>query len=347
MVGYFGGAALRELSHGLATYILRGDQPLRLLVSPVLSDSDQEGIRLGTKSPTELLNGAIESAFADETALASALAQHTKQCFAYLLATRRLLMKVVLVKDAKFHLKEWIFRSGQDLVVLSGSANFTGQALLGNVERLNLHRSWRGGDSETASREAITEFEAYWSNSKPHAIAVDLPVALREGLIESYDTSQPPTEADYRRALKLEGKLYRSELGSAVEASRHRDRFAPPHDLVSPTTTRSSWSTIRRPGDSRPCSATATTTRPAWSASERRRSERGDLPRLQSIREPSHPRSQGLPRGPEALQHHLWLSTGRIQGRRRGTVQALRRLLASCSGRRRVTTRSFHGRRRC
>ena len=232
MVGYFGGAALRELSHGLAAYILRGDQPLRLLVSPVLSDSDQEGIRLGTGSPTELLNGAIASAFTDETALASALAQHTMQCFAYLLAARRLLMKVVLVEDAKFHLKEWIFRASQDIAVLSGSANFTGQALLGNVERLNLHRSWRGGDSETASREAVNEFEAYWSNSKPHAIAVDLSVALREGLIESYDTSQPPTEAEYRKALELEDKLHRSEIGSTVEASTHRDRFAPPRDLV-------------------------------------------------------------------------------------------------------------------
>ncbi len=232
MVGYFGGAALRELSHGLASYILRGNQPLRLLVSPVLSDSDQEGIRLGTRSPKGLIDGAIKAAFTDETALASALANHTKQCFAYLLSTRRLLMKIVLVQDAKFHIKEWIFRSGQDIAVLSGSANFTGQALLGNVERLNLHRSWRGGDSETASREAVNEFGAYWSNSKPHAIAVDLPVALREGLIESYDTSQPPTEADYRKALELEGKLYRRELGSSVEPSPNRDRFVPPSGLV-------------------------------------------------------------------------------------------------------------------
>lgn len=232
MVGYFGGAALRELSHGLAAYILHSDQPLRLLVSPVLSDSDQEGIRLGTRNPTELITDAIASAFVDETALASALAQHTKQCFAFLLATRRMLMKVVLVEHAKFHLKEWIFRAGQDVAVLSGSANFTGQALLGNVERLNLHRSWRGGDSETASKEAVDEFEAYWSNSKPHAIAVDLPVALREGLIESYDTSQPPTETDYRKALELEGRRNGSDIGSTVEASSHRDRFAPPRDLV-------------------------------------------------------------------------------------------------------------------
>ena len=127
MVGYFGGAALRELSHGLAAYILRSRHPLRLLVSPFLSQSDQESIRLGTRNPDEILGEAFEIAFNDETTLASALANHTKRCFAYLLATRRLLMKIVMVHDATFHLKEWIFRSGKDVAVLSGSANFTGQ----------------------------------------------------------------------------------------------------------------------------------------------------------------------------------------------------------------------------
>ncbi len=232
MVGYFGGAALRELSHGLAAYILRSNQPLRLLVSPVLSESDQEAIRLGNRTPTEALTDAAKASFSDETALASALAQHTQQCLAYLLATRRLLMKIVLVRDARFHLKEWIFRAGTDVAVLSGSANFTGQALLGNVERLNLQRNWRDGDNEAACRDAVDEFDAYWSNSKPHAVAVDLPLALQEGLIESQDTAHPPTEADYRKALELEGKLHRSELASAVEASPGRGHFAPPADLV-------------------------------------------------------------------------------------------------------------------
>ena len=232
MVGYFGGAALRALSHGLAGYILRSDQPLRLLVSPVLSASDQEAIQLGSGTKLEVLAEAIEAAFTDETALASALAEHTKHCFAYLLATRRLLMKIVMVRDAIFHLKEWIFRSGHDLAILSGSANFTGQALLGNVERLNLHRSWRGGDSETVCRDVLDEFEAYWSNSKPHAIAVDLPIALRAGLVESYDTTRPPTEADYRKALDLEGKLHRGGPGSSVRVAFKRKGFAPPPDLV-------------------------------------------------------------------------------------------------------------------
>lgn len=231
MVGYFGGAALRELSHGLAAFILRSDQPLRLLVSPVLSDSDQEAVRMGARTPTEVLSRAIQDAFTDETALASALAEHTRQCFAYLLAARRLLMKVVMVKDAVFHLKEWIFQSGHDIAILSGSANFTGRALVGNVERLDLHRNWRGGDPESACVNAVDEFEAYWSNSKPHAIAIDLPVALQAGLVESYETRRPPTEADYRKAVDLE-KLQCSGSENSVQYEFKRRTFAPPADLV-------------------------------------------------------------------------------------------------------------------
>ena len=232
MVGYFGGAALRELSHGLAAYILRSERPLRLLVSPFLSHSDQESIRLGSRPPTEILDEALDAAFNDETALASALANHTKQCFAYLLATRRLLMKVVMVRGATFHLKEWIFRASQDVVVLSGSANFTGPALLGNVERVNLHRSWRGGDNETACRDVISEFDAYWSNTKPHAIAVDIPIALQQDLLRSYDITQPPTERDYQDALTLEGRLPHCNTVNAIEAAPDTVSFAPPPGLV-------------------------------------------------------------------------------------------------------------------
>ncbi len=232
MVGYFGGGALQELAHGLASFILRSDQPLRLLVSPILSDADQEAIRLGTESREDILEASIAAAFSDEAALSSALAHHTKQCFAYLLANHRLQMKVVLVENAKFHLKEWIFRSSDDVVVLSGSANFTGIALLGNVERLNLHRSWRGGDNQAACAEVVSEFDEYWSNGKPHAVAVELPLAVREGLIASYDTNAAPTECDYQKALELEGRLPKEQQPTLIDIGLPSHRFAPPQGLV-------------------------------------------------------------------------------------------------------------------
>lgn len=204
MVGFFGGGALRELSHGLAAYITRGKHPLRLLVSPVISESDQEAIRLGVSKPNDLFCDAIAKAFRDEISLQSALAEHTMRCLAYLLAADRLRMKVVHVQNAKFHLKEWIFRSESDVAILSGSANFTGSALAHNVEKLNLYRSWRGGDNAAACADTLEDFDLYWSNRKPGAVAIDLPVAVREHLLSLYETSGPPTEDDYQRALEAE-----------------------------------------------------------------------------------------------------------------------------------------------
>lgn len=226
MVGFFGGGALRELAAGLATYLLGSTEPLRLLVSPVISEADQESIREGLKKPREVLESSIAAAFQDEVALASALADHTKRCLAYLLAVRRLQMKVVLLKGgAKFHLKEWIFKAKGDVVVLSGSANFTGAALTANVEQLHLLRSWRGSDSLVACDDAVLEFEEYWGNRKPNAVAIDCPLAVREGLVSSYDNANAPTESDYRRALELEGIDQRAG-GLTV------DKFHPPDGLV-------------------------------------------------------------------------------------------------------------------
>lgn len=233
MVGFFGGGALRELSHGLASYITRSRNPVRILASPVISEGDQEAIRLGVKAQEEVLADAIARAFDDEVALQSALAEHTKRCLAYLLATQRLRMKVVHVKNAKFHLKEWIFRADPDVVVLSGSANFTENALVHNVEKLNLHRSWRGGDNARACEDTLEDFDLYWSNCKPGAVSIDLPTAVRERLLKSYDSTEPPTEAEFQRALEVERK-YRDGTRDSWDLRRRSSRvdFRPPAGLV-------------------------------------------------------------------------------------------------------------------
>lgn len=200
MVGFFGGEALRQLAPGLASFISRGSAPMRLLVSPLLADDDLAGIKAGLALPMEILADAIGAALNDEVALTDALANHTLQCLAYLLAADRLLMKVVLVADGLFHVKEWILRRDDDIVVLSGSANFTGRAITRNIESLHLHRSWRDTDNLDTCTESVAEFELLWHNRKPNATVIDLPAAVAEELIQTYDSGRPPTEDDYARA---------------------------------------------------------------------------------------------------------------------------------------------------
>lgn len=201
MVGFFGGEALRQLASGLASFISRGSAPMRLLVSPLLTDDDLAGIKAGLTLPEEILADAIGAALNDEVALTDALANHTLQCLAYLLAADRLQMKVVLVADGIFHVKEWILREGDDIVVLSGSANFTGRAITRNIESLHLHRSWRDTDNLDTCTESVAEFELLWHDRKLNATVIDLPAAVAQELIQTYDRGKPPTEDDYARAV--------------------------------------------------------------------------------------------------------------------------------------------------
>jgi len=83
----FSPAFLRELSHGLAKYLIETDQPLRLLISGEISAEDQDIIRKSLSS-TELAFSVVRRAFEAELSLADALIKHTKECLAYLVWIR-------------------------------------------------------------------------------------------------------------------------------------------------------------------------------------------------------------------------------------------------------------------
>lgn len=220
MVGFFGGQALRQLAPGLASFISRTENPMRLLVSPLLTDDDLVGIEAGLTLPEEVLADAVGAALSDEVALTDALATHTLECLAYLLACGRLQMRVVLVTDGIFHVKEWILRSGNDVAVLSGSANFTGRAITNNVESLHLHRSWRDTDNLDTCTESLAEFELLWENRKHNARVIDLPTAVADNLIRTYSRDSPPTHDDYRQAV--------DESSHDPEAAESRPEFQIP-----------------------------------------------------------------------------------------------------------------------
>jgi len=205
MAGYFSGAVLAEMAHGLAAYLTRTSSPLRLLISPVLSDDDQRALASG-EDPEAVTLRALEAAFQDEIALSSMLARHTKSCLAYLSSHGRLQIKVVVMRHGIFHPKQWTFAAGDDIAVLSGSANATQQGVTRNVEQLRLDLSWRNDDSRQACAIGRERFRIYWDNERPQT-AVSIPVgeAFTRGLLQGYSTERPPTEDEYQAALAAEG----------------------------------------------------------------------------------------------------------------------------------------------
>lgn len=206
MSGYFSPAFLRELSHGLAKYLIETDQPLRLLISGEISAEDQDIIRKGLSS-TELAFSVVQRAFEAEVSLADALIKHTKECLAYLVWSGRLEVRVVLMSKGMFHPKQFMFFDGDDIAVLSGSANATGHGLGANVEQLFLQRSWKNSEEAESCRSDIEFFDSYWQSKHPieDSITVDLPEALKKNLLEkSYLGHEViPTYDAYKRALNL------------------------------------------------------------------------------------------------------------------------------------------------
>lgn len=217
MAGFFSGSVLREMAPGLANFITRSDRPMRLLVSPHLSEDDEEALRNGLDM-TVAARRVLEEALGDEAALASRLASHARECLAYLLGAGRLHMKVVFTTAGLFHPKQWTFVAGGDTAILSGSANATRQAIQGNVEQLRLDRSWKGGDAQEACIEGRAQFEQYWNDRKQHSRTVGIATAILQELLAPYRRDTAPTGEDYELAAAQDRSAAEGIEGFAIPA---------------------------------------------------------------------------------------------------------------------------------
>jgi len=207
MFGFFGSEALRSISPGLAEYLVRGDRPMRMIVSPYVSARDATAIREGVSTPSEILEARLKELLGEAKVSASALVKHTLECLAYLLSTDRLQIRIAWLKDGGlFHPKVWLFRDDESTVVAHGSSNFTAPGLVQNYEQVSVEASWR---SEVAVKtiEILTEeFETLWNGSINYVFSVHLPVAVKNDLLREYSLTSPPTPDDFARAWDEDAK---------------------------------------------------------------------------------------------------------------------------------------------
>ncbi|SFO57901.1 Superfamily II DNA or RNA helicase [Mesorhizobium sp. NFR06] len=193
MIGFFSSQSLAEIAPGLASYLRASSAPLRLVISPYLSATDQDALRRGL-SPETL----VGIKFDDQLPNADALARHALTCLAWLIAQARLEMKVALMRDALFHPKVWLFHDEDNIAALHGSANMTGAGLGRNREQLSIARGWTGDDASRTCARLAAEFELLWSGGDNDCIVIDLPTAIEERLLRDYKSERPPDEDDYR-----------------------------------------------------------------------------------------------------------------------------------------------------
>ena len=220
MMGFFSSGSFAEIAPGLAAYLVNSDKPLRLIVSPFISQADQEALKSGTLNAEVYATATMESLIPDEDQLAN----HTLHCLAWLIQCGRLQVRIALVKDALFHSKVWLLNQQSASVALHGSANMTEQGLRGNREQLSLARNWRGSESDEIIKELSFEFETLWAGGDQDCITLALPDAIAGRIVREFRGDKQPTEKEFSRLWRSAHALSDDpvEVGQLVQKETNR-----------------------------------------------------------------------------------------------------------------------------
>ena len=207
MVGYFSSRSFAQLAPGLASFLEDPERTLRLIVSPFLTQADREAIEKGLKSETRVVDESMAALLVSE----EGIVRHTFRCLSYLIAHKRLAMKIALMKDAQFHLKAWIVTEAGERLAAHGSGNFTEAGLIKNFEQITVSRSWIDPNQDNIVTALQDKFTALWERKEPSCRIYDLPAAVENRILRDYPVAYPPTEQDYRNLVGEKGGFDQEE----------------------------------------------------------------------------------------------------------------------------------------
>ena len=195
-VGFFSSRCLAQIAPGLASFLNDTKCTLDLMVSPEISEEDREAIRRGVREPDEALAEAVIKLFEGAVLSVSAIERHTVEALAYLLASGRLRMRVILMQRGMYHKKIWLFRSGQHWLAVHGSGNATERGLLVNGEQMSIDRAWIDGQQSQARLDIfLDQWTKQWENRNPASLTVEVGQALN--FLSGYARTEPPTADDF------------------------------------------------------------------------------------------------------------------------------------------------------
>ena len=195
MMGFFSSKILASLAPGLATFINDSDGSLRLIISPTLSAEDQAAIKEGLVSSEEIISASLEDLAVTE----DLIEHHTLKCLSWLLQRGRVEIKIALMRNALFHPKVWLFRKGGDVIAAHGSSNMTAAGIERNIEQMSIAKSWEDSNQHYITEKFCDHFHELWADQDRDCAVISLPQAIEEELLQTYQSTDPPTEDDFLR----------------------------------------------------------------------------------------------------------------------------------------------------
>ena len=197
--GFFSSRCLAQIAPGLAAFVNDTKGNLQLMVSPEISEEDQDAIRRGVSDPQTVLDQAMDRLFESARLSESAIERHTVETLAFLVASGRLEMRVVLMARGMYHKKIWLFRSGDHWLAVHGSGNATERGLLVNGEQMSIDRAWMDGPRSTERVNMFLErWSRRWDNQDESSLTVEIAGSLK--VLRGHSRLTPPTIDDFWEA---------------------------------------------------------------------------------------------------------------------------------------------------
>ncbi len=158
-LGYFSSSAINVLSAGFAYFIHRGGK-MRIIINDVLSPEDKKAIENGIKNEVDVVEEKVLSDLNSLTKTFSKRNVHFFKCLSYLISKNRIEFIATIPANEKggiAHNKFGVFTDeANNKVVFNGSANFSRNALLNNIESISCYKSWANSKDD---RERLKYFE--------------------------------------------------------------------------------------------------------------------------------------------------------------------------------------------
>jgi superfamily II DNA or RNA helicase len=165
LLGYFSSAAISVLSVGFAKFISSGGN-VRMVVNHILSQQDKDVLINSVAVPKYAYHSPLLTNYSELKNGLDAYGEHFFECLAYLLAHKRISIKIIKPKGKGIaHYKSGIFSDGENSIRFKASCNFTSYGLLENLEELNVRCSWDDDISRNAIKEQNEYFEEIYSGN--------------------------------------------------------------------------------------------------------------------------------------------------------------------------------------
>lgn len=180
--GFFSSSTLASAAQGMEDFIKNGGE-MKLVCGTKLSNQDFDVIKKTTENPSKIIEESLIRSLND---IKTEFEKDHVSALGWMIANGKLEIKIAATSEniGIFHPKVGILKDNEgNGLSFSGSENETSAAWKFNTEEFKVFKNWINGQKQYFE-EDLAEFNKFWHDKSIKTKVVDLPMAVKNKLIE-------------------------------------------------------------------------------------------------------------------------------------------------------------------